>query len=292
MFLTQPRNNLVGLYRFTSLTRPIDPAYVSNRALLIILSLLALASAGMASIHVMNIGPLSAAFRGALVGFVGWALARELAPDHNSDAFIALTLAWVGSVVGGMDQVLLVFVGLLLVRIVNRSTGLPLRPFDTVSVLGFCTWVAVSTQNPAILLVAAVAYALDATLEDPLRHHYVAAVACLSVFIWMLIGDLARTAGDLTARDWALIGLSAGGFILLVKTSPDPVSYCDTAPVRLNRTRVNAGLLVIWLLAVQALLADGSSAWLQTPVWVCIFVVLLFSVIRLAGGQSRAANAD
>lgn len=290
--MTEPRNNLVGLYRFTSLARPIDPAYLSNRALLIILPLLAILSAGLASIHSFDSTPVSAAVSGALVGFVGWALTRELAPDYNSDAFVALTLAWAGSVVCGMDQVLLVFVGLLLVRIVNRSTGLPLRPFDTVSVLGFCTWVAVSTQNPMILLVAAVAYALDATLNDPLRHHYVAAVACLFVFTWMLIGGAAGTAGDLTARDWALIGISAGGLVLLIKTNPEPVSYCDTAPDRLDRTRVNAGLLVVWLLAVQALLADGSSAWLQTPVWVCIFVVLLLSVVRLASGQSRAANVD
>ena len=286
----EPQHNLVGLYRFTSLARPIDPAYLSNRALLIVVPLVALLSAGLASIYDFNNGPLSAAFSGALVGFVAWALTRELAPDSNSDAFVALTLAWAGSVVLGMDQVLLVFVGLLLVRIVNRSTGLPSRPFDTLSVVGFCTWVAASTQNPTILLVASVAFALDATLKDPLRHHYVVAVACLLVFLWMFFSGMGGPTGDLTALEWAMIGISAGGLFLLGKDNAEPVSYCDTAPVRLDRTRANAGLMVVWLLAVQALLTDGKSAWIQTPLWICVFVVLLFSVIRLAAGQTRAKN--
>ena len=290
--MTEPKKNRVGLNRFTSLARPIDPAYLSNRALLIILPILALLSAGLTSVHEFDSGPLAAAVSGALVGFVGWALTRELAPDYNSDAFVALTLAWAGSVVLEMDQVMLAFVGLLLVRIVNRSTGLPSRLFDTLSVLGFCIWVADSTQSPMILLVASVAFALDATLKNPLRHHYVAAVACLSVFAWMLVSGTSVTAGNLTARDWALIGVSAGGLVLLVKIHQDPVSYCDTAPVRLDRMRVNAGLMVVWLLAVQALLTDGSSAWLRTPLWVCIFVVLSLFIIRLFMGQTRTANVD
>jgi hypothetical protein len=37
------------MYRFTSIARPIDPAYLTNRALLMILPLLMLASGGLAS---------------------------------------------------------------------------------------------------------------------------------------------------------------------------------------------------------------------------------------------------
>lgn len=278
--MAEPNPKLAGIYRLTSLARPIDPAYLSNRALLIVLPLLALVSAGLAMFYDIGGGPLSAAFSGVLVAFVAWALSRELAPDYNSDAFVALTLAWVGNIVFGMDQVLLVFVGLLLVRIVNRSTGLSSRPFDTLSVFGFCVWAANNTEQPAILLVASVAFALDAMLKEPLRHHFLAAAACLAVFVWMLFDRTAGTVGDLTAPDWLLIGISAGGLVLFGRTNPEPLSYCDTAPVRLDRVRVNAGIFVVWLLAVQALLSQGRSAWLQTPVWVCVFAVLLAFVIR------------
>lgn len=270
------------------MSRPIDLAYLTNRALLIVLPLLALVSAGLASVSDTGGGPLTAAFSGALVGFAAWALTRELAPDYNSAAFVALTLAWVGNVAFGVNLVLLVFVALLLVRIVNRSTGLPSRPFDTLAILGFCIWAAISTQQPLVLLVAVAAFALDAALENPLRHHYLAAAACLAAFIWILLGDTALIADDLTTRDWAWIAMSAGGIYLVVTRSPAPVSYCDASPDRLDRVRVNAGLVVGFLLAVQALLTNGPSAWLETPIWVCIFAVLLSFVIRHAKRRPKS----
>ncbi len=273
--MTEAQNNLTGMYRFTSIARPVDPSYLTNRALLILLPILALLSAGVASLMDTGSGPVSAAFVGALVAFVAWALTRELAPDYNDVAFVALAFAWVGSAVLDMHQVLLAFVALLLVRLVNRSTGLPFRPFDTFSVFGLCTWAAMNTGQPLILLVAALAFALDAFLDKPLRLHYLGAGASLAVFGWMLFGDAGLVASDLTPRDWWLLGASALGLGMVVLAAPVPVSYCDTSPDRLDRVRVNGGLLVGWLLAVQTVITNGPSAWLETPVWVCVIAVLL-----------------
>ena len=270
------------MYRFTSIARPIDPAYLTNRALLIVLPVAGLLSAALASVFDLGSGPLSAAFSGMLTAFAAWALTRELAPDYNDAAFVAMAFAWIMNVAFESRLVLLLFVALLLVRIVNRSTGLPSRPLDTFGVFGFCTWAAINIQQPLILLVTSLAFALDAILEKPLRRHYLAAAACLPVFVWMLLGDTDLMAGDLVVRDWSLIGAFALGIVLIVKTNPKPVSYCDTSPDRLDQVRVNAGLIVGWLLAVQALLTNGHSAWLETPIWACFIAVLFSSVIRQA----------
>ncbi len=280
--MAEPRSDLSGVYRFTSIARPIDPAYLTNRALLIVLPVLGLLSAALATVHDTGTGPLSAAFIGVLVALVAWALTRELAPDYNDAAFIALATAWIINVAFGVRLVLLLFIAILLIRIVNRSTGLPARPLDTLGVFGLCAWAAISTEQPLILLVASSAFALDAVLEDPLRRHYLAAAACVGVFVWMLLGDANLIARDLSVRDWSLIGASALGIGLIVKTNPDPVSYCDTSPDRLDRARVNAGLVVGWLLAVQSLLTGGRSAWLETPIWACLLAVLLSFVVRQA----------
>lgn len=280
--MAKAKSNLLGIYRFTSLARPIDPAYLTNRTLLIVLPLVALLSAGLASLHDAGSGPVSAALSGTLAAFAAWALTRELAPDYNDAAFVALALAWIAYVTIGVRLVLLLFVALLLARVVNRSTGLPLRPFDTLSILAFCAWAANSTQQPLILLVAAAAFALDAALHDPLRHHYLAAAVCLAGFVWMLPGGTSLVAGDLTILDWALITVFASGILLIVNWTPEPVSYCDTSPTRLDRLRVNAGLIVGFLLAVQALLTNGRSAWLETPIWACIIAVLISFGIRQA----------
>lgn len=281
--MTEARTNLTGAYRFTSLARPIDPAYLTNRALLIVLPLVGLLSAGLASVQDIGVGPLSAALSGVLSAFAAWALTRELAPDFSGAAFVALAFAWIINVALGSRLVLLLFVAMLLIRMVNRSTGLPWRPLDTLGVLGFCGWAAISTQQPLILLIASLAFLLDAVLGEPLRRHYLAAAACLPVFIWMLLGDADLIAGDLTVGDWSLLGAFTLGIVLIVKKHPEPVSYCDIAPERLDRVRVNAGLIVGWLLAVQAVLTNGRSAWLETPIWACIIAVLLSFVAR--GGR-------
>lgn len=280
--MTEPTPKLTGMYRFTSIARPIDPAYITNRALLIVLPLLMLLNAGLASIHEIGTSPLSAAFSGALVAFAAWALTRELAPDYNGAAFIALVLAWIANIALGTTSVLLVFVALLLVRLVNRSTGPRWRVLDTLGVLGFSIWAAANTQQPLILVIAAGAFILDATLSDPLRRHYLAAAVCVAAFIWMLLGDVRLLASDLTAGDWVLVGVFAGGVILTAAASPKPVSYCDTSPDRLDRVRVNAGLITGWLFAVQTLVTNGRSAWLETPIWVCLFAVLFAFAARMA----------
>ena len=285
--MTEPTPKLSGMYRFTSIARPIDPAYITNRALLIVLPLLMLVNAGLASFHDIGTSPLSAAFSGALVAFAAWALTRELAPDYNGAAFIALVLAWIANVALGTTSVLLVFVALLLVRLVNRSTGPRWRALDTLGVLGFSIWAAVDTQQPLILVIAAGAFILDATLSDPLRRHYFAAAACIAAFIWMLLGDVRLLASDLTAGDWVLVGVFAGGVILTAAASPKPVSYCDTSPDRLDRVRVNAGLITGWLFAVQTLVTNGRSAWLETPIWVCLFAVLFAFAARMAKRKPR-----
>ena len=75
-----------------------------------------------------------------------------------------------------------------------------------------------------------------------------------------------------------------------MSTNPQPVSYCDISPERLDRVRVNAGLVVGGLLAAQTLITGGRSAWLDTPIWVCMVAVLLAGGTRLARGRPRRTN--
>ena len=262
-----------GLYRFTSIARPVDPRYPTNRALLIVLPLLALASAGLAGIYELRGDPLSASLAALLTGFVAWALTRELAPDDDAAAFVALGLAWLLSVFFGASSVLLPFVALFLVRIVNRSTGLAARLLDTFAVLGFCIWAAITLEQATILLLAAAAFALDATLKDPLRHHFLAAFVCIVVFAWMLFDGAALVSDHLTSKDWLMLFALAVAILSVAKQTGEPVSVCDALPERLDALRVNAGLVVGFLLATQALLTNGHSEWLETPIWMCIVAV-------------------
>ena len=83
-------SELGGLYRFTSLYRPIDPAYLTNRALIHLLPVIALISGVDTALTEPDLSPFFPALQTVLVCFVSWALTRELAPDYSSAAFVAL----------------------------------------------------------------------------------------------------------------------------------------------------------------------------------------------------------
>lgn len=262
-----------GIYRFSSIARPVDPRFPTNRALLILLPLLALVSGSLTVLPALDMGFLPLALGALLTCFVAWALTRELAPDDNVAAFVALTLAWLAFLLFGTNSVLLTFVALVLVRIVNRSTGLPARLFDTLSVLGLCTFAAISLDQNLIMLVAAAAFLLNATLPEPQRMHFVPAALCLSGFAWLVIDGMPFSGGSLQVRDWLIVIALAAGTGWVITQIRTPVSVCDVYSKRLEPARVKAGLLLGFALALQALLTDGSSAWLATPIWACIISV-------------------
>lgn len=274
-----PDLKLTGIYRLTSIGRPVDPGHPWNRALLIALPLLALTSAVIALLK--DGSPFAAAFAALLSGFAAWALTRELAPDDDAAAFVALALAFVGHVAFSADAVLLVFVALFLVRIVNRSTGLAARPFDTVTVLGLVLWVGLAGDAPLILIIGACAFLLDASLVDPLRRHYAAAAICIAAYVWQLIAGELRLSGPGDSGWWVL-----GTFLLATLAAawfrPPPASPCDVSAEPLDRLRVDAGLLLGYLLAAQGVLQDGSEAWFATPIWACIAAVPLTLLFRRA----------
>ncbi len=269
-----------GVYRFTSIARPIDPSYLTNKALLYILPVVALVNALLAVVTDLGVAPLTSALNGVLVALVAWALTRELAPDFVEAAFVALVIAWLANLAFGTSQVLPVFATIVLLRVVNRSTGLPLTWFDTVSVFGFCSYMAMQAQQPIVVLVLALVFVLDAVLEHPLRRHFLAAVVCLPVFAWMVYANSGFDMAQLTDRDWLMIGFFVLGAGLLVATSEEPISYADTSYTRLHKARVNAGVLVGLLMGLQALVSAGPVAWFETPIWMCLAAVLMSLVGR------------
>ena len=232
---------------------------------------IALVSAIIAGLTTFGGSPAGAAVSGLLVAFASWALTRELAPDDNAAAFLALAIAWPLALLLGADSVLLVFVALFLVRIVNRSTGLACRPFDTLSVLGLSIWASYSLEQSLLLLVAAIAFALDAGLREGHRLHYVAAALCVGAFAWPGFGSFSADVASTT--DWLWFAAIAAACGLVMFANRSPVSVCDVYSERLQPARVNAGLGIGLLVAAQQLASVGDAAWLSTPLFACIVAV-------------------
>ena len=271
-----------GIYRITSIARPVDPAYPTNKALLVLLLAAAPLFALAAYAGFVEGAPLTVAFTATLVGFAAWALTRELAPDDNAAAFVALSFAWLMSILTGVTDVLIMFAALFLVRIVNRSTGLAARPWDTLLVLFFVLWSASSLDQPLLALVAALAFATDAMMKDGPRVHWIAAALSIAAGGWWLVGDSAVLGfgGPLHAPAVVLLGCAT-----LIVFLEKPASVCDASGNRLSAGRVKAGLAIGCLSAAQSLL--HGQAWTDNLIWACLVAVPVSAIVQQLVRVSR-----
>ncbi|MGK2925321.1 MAG: hypothetical protein ACSLE2_06845 [Lysobacterales bacterium] len=177
-----------SIYQYTSIGRPLDPAWPSNKAVLVLLPLAAVLGAAL---EWADGGTWSAvllqALNLALALFLSWALARELDPDDQTVAFISLAAGVLVGMLLNSPGVLAAIAALGLIRIVNRSTGLPARKSDSVVVVLLTIAVIYWTGSPLFGGVAAVAFILDGSLKEPLRHQWVFALVCLGGMVVYLV---------------------------------------------------------------------------------------------------------
>ena len=144
------------IYKYTSIGRPLEPGFASNKAVLILMPLGALLGAIAAWMDGQSGGQLlQQAVSFLLIVFCSWALARELDPDDHTAAFISMAAAVFAALVVDTPGILIVFTTLGLVRIVNRSTGLVARMGDSVIIMLLSLLVIYSTKSPFFGVVAA-----------------------------------------------------------------------------------------------------------------------------------------
>lgn len=225
--------------------RSLDPTYPSNVAI-VAWSLAAWGLWGWAA---------------GLSIFFAWALTREIDPDHPGSALFAAALAtcW-----GGYSSGL--FLLLLGLRMVNRTPGLPARWLDSLLVLGLA-W-----TRPNAAWIAAAAFLLDATLDQPLRRQLVFGALAL---VSMAHSDSFRGAGYSPEMGWGL--LLCLSFLSLGQSNEHPLSRGDANQAPLVASR----LLAAQLLAILAALLSvwcwqrmGVYCW--WPVWSALFATVLW----------------
>jgi len=262
------------IHKYTSIGRPLEPEFPSNKAVLILLPVGAVIGAFSSWLHHgAAIQALHQALVFMLVVFGSWALARELDPDDHLAAFISMAAAVLATLLVDAPGLLVVFTTLGLVRIVNRSTGLAARKSDSILCMLLTLLVMYSTASPFFGLVAALAFILDGTLKEPLRHQWIFGLVCLGgTIVYMVDHDIAL--GPVPAPDtlfeWlALLFLLifALNTLLLKKVW----SKGDASGKTLDLNRVRGGMAVGLFAALQGLMRpDGVVIIVATIAGICI----------------------
>ena len=262
-----------SLYRLTSIARPLEPKYTTNKAVLLLMPAAGIVAAVVAVWRGGdNIEAVSTGLTAVAAVFGTWALGRELAPDHNAAAFIGMALALNMTLVWEEPSLALIFLALFLVRIVNRTVGLPARLSDSVAVLSLVAWAVYSLENPLLGALGALAFGFDAVLPDPQRHQIgfaAAGLAVAAIGAWRYGLSVTNPTTLPTGMKWFVAIVSIGFLIEMLRTR-EPGSRGDATGKPLTRQRVQAGMLIGWLVAVQSLGSGTQGVYAAGFVWAAI----------------------
>ncbi len=261
-------------YKYTSIGRPLDPSYPTNKAVLLLLPLGALIGAISTWMDGQGGGEmLRQALYFLLILFGSWALARELDPDDHTAAFISMAVALLVALAADSPGILIVFTTLGLVRLVNRSTGMAARKSDSVIVMLLSILVIYSAESPFFGVVAALAFILDGTLREPLRHQWIFGLVCFgATVVYMVDHDvgLSHLAAPDSLFEWlALLFLLI--FALNSYLLNKVYSKGDFSGQTLDLARVRGGMAVGLFAALQGIMRpEGVAIIVATIAGICI----------------------
>ncbi len=245
-----------GIYDYTSIGRPLDPAWPSNRAVLILMPLAALAGL-VISLHKGGgfVPSLNIALIYAAVVFGTWALARELMPDDHVSAFISMALGFAAVLAFPRPGLLMLFATLALLRVINRSSGQAARTRDSIIVTLLVIWTVYSSQSPWFGAVGALTFFLDGILYKPVKRQWWFALICFGTMVVYIVDHDVEWWG-IVAPDsllkWLAI-LAMLVFCLHVMLLKKIHSRGDIGRSRLDLRRVKAGVAVAVLATLQGL---------------------------------------
>ena len=277
-------------FTYTSIARPVDPSYPTNTAVLVLMPIGGAIAAGVALSSGTPWGmSIMDAVYGLLVVFGSWALTREVAPDDNPAAFVGMAAAYSAFLIVGAPSLLLLFTTLGLVRIVNRSVGLPARGLDSVCVLGLTTWAVFILDDPLVGLVGGVAFIFDAFLREPRRSQLLFAMACVagSALYVSLYGVELSFSGSMSGAEIWLTTLVAIGSVHLILQTGVITSVGDATGVQLSSERVRGGTLIALLLGSQVFCCPSIGFQQSSAVWAALAGASVGRLWDITGSRFR-----
>lgn len=256
----------------TTLGRPIDLRYPTNRAiavgsLLVMFGAVILRRAAGGTWTESTLWGTQA----GLSVFLAWALCRELDPDHNGSAFLAAGLCLGGLVLWGLPRLTVVFWLIVVLRVVNRTMGVPAGVLDSLGMLGLGIWLSLQ-GNWGYGIITSVAFFLDSRLPDRAPGQ----------LIFALLGIAATVAATIVGEDslWdggphlgsTLIALTVSILLLpVIRDARSLKAVGDQTGKRLEPHRVQAAQLIALIIGVETAFLGGIPALAALiPLWAAV----------------------
>jgi hypothetical protein len=262
----------------TSLSRPLDISYFTNKLILMLTPLLGIIAGVVALVRGDDL--LQAGASGLMMGvavFFAWVLGREVDPDYDYSAFLAVGVVFVGMLIIAPNRIdWLGMVGLMVVlRMVNRIVGAPCTIGDTLIVVILSGLVMLFAIGWYIVLVMAFALILDGLLEQPIRRHLVLGVVVLVVSIVGIVlmeRDFDFIVPNVPTLLWAGLAFAYALALQHTRTIRCQTDRGGAVSVR----RVQATMILPLLAGAFALFVAPDTLIALLPVWSVLVAVPVY----------------
>lgn len=273
------------MQQMTALARPLDPSYFTNRLILVLTPLLGVLAGVVTLIQSNDI--TQAFFAGLYMGasvFFAWVITREIDPDHDYAAFLAVAIVTIVTFFFSPTAIdWLGLIGLMMAsRVVNRIVGDPCSLGDTVIIIVLSALVVFFALTPSFVLILAFALIFDGILEQPVRRHLMVGIV---VFLAGIVGlavvqpDFDIIIPDAPTFMWFGLGVVYAVAIWQTRTIGCQTDKGGIVSVR----RVQATMLLPLIAGALALLTSPWTLVALLPIWSAMLAVPLYRLGVLIG---------
>jgi len=271
-----------GRKRLSTIGRPIDPTYLTNRIIAVVTILYMVG--GVVFRWISGTGFFEGAYRGAGAGvavFLAWALGRELDPDNDTAAFFGAGLTAIAVPFLNPPGLLILFWLLIMLRLVNRTTGLPATLVDSLGWVLLSLWMIIK-GNWIVGLMTAGALVCDGILYPKQKRQLGLASIPLAATALVLIRkpDLYRPPHDFILPLGVVLLISLF-FIPVLRGARTLRGQGDLtgAPLRPQRV-ITAQMLALTAAVLPAVFFGFPGVEMLMPFWAAVVGSALYVFVR------------
>ena len=273
----------MAVNRISGVGRPLSFKHLTNRAIIIIVtSVFILGTLTKLVMGDSLVVSVVWAFGAAASIFFAWAIARELDPDSNVSALISATLMLAALFFVGLPALLTLFWFLLVIRILNRITGIAPKPLDLAVVIILAVVLSWQELWLYCLMTGLILY-INSYMDGEKKKGIILFVIVLSLGITSaFLGNAFSITIEISTEAIAVVTLFTLLYIPVICTRTKLKSLTDITkePVSVFRMRVTRITVVV--VGILVAIIQGYSGFNDLiPLWTSIGGIIIWNIYQL-----------
>jgi len=207
-------------------------------------------------------------------------LAREIDPDNDYSAFVALGIATLGAFIAA-PNIWALGGAVVLIRIINHIVGYPAKITDSIIAIAIGMATMLVTGAWIFGVVVAVAFMLDALLPKAPNFQWGMVLAMLVLMLptWNYLNVQLTN----PPQNWLVVVLGISAlFVGHILTTRHFTTKCDATQAPVVPIRIRAGMgFFVGMALLFALVYGDSGVYALMPLWSAFVGVMIFRGIKL-----------